>query len=409
MVGAGIAGLSTAWQLLGEGVSVTVLDRGGVAAGASFGNAGWLTPGLAVPLADPAVLRYGVGAVLDPSSPVSVPPQADPGLALFLLRLAARCTMPTWRRTMAALVPLNRLALATYDELEAGGVAARTVPGPAVAAFDDEEGVAALFHELELVREAGLEVQAEQVDGDRVRELAPLVGPGIRAGVVIEGQRRLDPPLFLSALADAVRARGGVIRAGAEVARLRHGPGGIAVDVVGAEPVVADQVVLASGAWLPALAREHGVRVPLRAGRGYSFSVPGPEPALDLAVYFPQPRLVMTPLSGGRVRLGGTMEFRPPDAPLVPARIEGLVRAAAPRLPGLDLSPEQRREEWVGSRPVTLDGLPLVGATRTPGVWVHGGHGMWGMCQGPATSRLLAEQMLTARTPPELAPLDPLR
>ena len=151
------------------------------------------------------------------------------------------------------------------------------------------------------------------------------------------------------------------------------------------------------------------IRDRLRAGRGYSFSVPGPQPDLDLPVYFPQPRLVVTPLAGGRVRIGGTMEFRPPDAPLVPARIEGLVRAGAPRLPGLDLSPERRREEWVGSRPVTLDGLPLVGATRTPGVWVHGGHGMWGMCQGPATSRLLVEQMLTARTPPELAPLDPLR
>lgn len=409
VVGAGMVGLATAWHLLERGVEVVVLDRGGVGAGASFGNAGWLTPGMAVPLADPAVLSYGAGAVLDPASPVSVPLQADPGLALFLVRLAARCTARQWRRTMGDLVPLNRMALDAYDELEAGGLEARSVAGPVVAAFADDAGAEALQHELALVREAGQEVEAEDVDGDRVRELAPVVGPRTRRGVLIHGQRRIDPPRYLASLTDAVRARGGQVRAGAEVARLRHGAGGICVDVVGAEPVVTDQVVLATGSWLPQLARMHGVRVPLRAGRGYSFSVPAPQDPLGVAVYFPHERLVCTPLEGGRVRIGGTMEFRPTDAPLDPARIEGLVAAGTPLLPGLDLSAPARQDEWVGARPVTLDGLPLVGPTRTPGVWVHGGHGMWGMCQGPATARLLAEQMVTGAVPQALVPLDPLR
>ena len=409
VVGAGMAGLATAWHLLERGVEVIVLERGGVAAGASFGNAGWLTPGLATPLADPAVLRYGVGAILDPASPVSIPPQADPGLALFLVRFAARCRMPQWRRTMSSLVPLNAMALAAYDELEAGGLQVRTIPGPAVAAFTTEKAVSALVYELDLIRAAGQDIEAERVDGDRVSELAPVVGDGVDFGVVVEGQRRIDPAPFMDSLADAVRARGGDVRVGAEVARLRHGRGGISVDVVGDQPVVADQVVLATGAWLPRLAGPHGVRGPLRAGRGYSFSVAGPEPELDVAVYFPHERLVCSPLAGGRIRIGGTMEFRPTDAPLEQARIEGLVQASAPLLPSLDLSPGARQDEWVGPRPVTLDGLPLVGAARTPGVWVHGGHGMWGMCHGPATARLLVEQMLTGRAPAALRPLDPLR
>lgn len=409
VVGAGMVGLSTAWHLLERGVEVTVLERSGVAAGASFGNAGWITPGLAVPLADPAVFAYGLGAVLDPASPISVPPQADPGLGLFLARFLARCRMPVWRRTMAALVPLNTMALEAYDELEAGGLGARTVAAPLVAAFTTEKAVSALFHELDLIRAAGQEIEAVQVDGDRVRELAPVVGPDVDFGVVIEGQRRIDPGPFTEAMAQAVRDRGGQVRVGAEVARLRHGPGGIAVDVVGDAPVVADQVVLATGAWLPRLAAGHGVKVPLRAGRGYSFSVAGPQPELEVPVYFPHERLVCTPLAGGRIRIGGTMEFRPTDAPLVEARIEGMVAAGSPLLPELDLSAGARSDEWVGARPVTLDGLPLVGAARTPGVWVHGGHGMWGMCQGPATARLLAEQMVTGVVPEPLRALDPLR
>lgn len=404
-----MVGLATAWHLLERGVEVSVLERSGVAAGASFGNAGWVTPGLAVPLADPAVFSYGVGAVLDPASPISIPPQADPGLALFLARFAARCRMPQWRRTMAALVPLNEMALDSYDELEAGGLEVRSVPAPLVAAFTTEKAVASLFHEFDLIRAAGQEIDAERVDGRRVRELAPVVGEDVDFGVIINGQRRIDPGPFMDSLADAVRARGGEVRLGAEVSRLRHGPGGIAVDVVGGEPVVGDQVVLATGAWLPRLAGPHGVRQPLRAGRGYSFSVPGPDPALEVPVYFPHERLVCTPLSRGRIRIGGTMEFRPTDAPLVPARIEGLVAASKPLLPSLDMSVGRREDEWVGARPVTLDGLPLVGAARTPGVWVHGGHGMWGICQGPVTARLLAEQMVTGRVPQALVPLDPLR
>ena len=77
VVGAGMVGLSTAWFLQEHGVEVTVLDRDGVAAGSSWGNAGWLTPGIATPLPEPAVLKYGLRAVLSPSSPVSTSNSID--------------------------------------------------------------------------------------------------------------------------------------------------------------------------------------------------------------------------------------------------------------------------------------------------------------------------------------------
>ena len=81
-------------------------------------------------------------------------------------------------------------------------------------------------------------------------------------------------------------------------------------------------------------------------------------------------------------------------------QVDGLLRGV-----GLD----DRRDEWVGSRPVTPDGLPLAGATAVPGVYVAGGHGMWGIALGPATGRLLARQIVTGEIDPVLAPFDPLR
>jgi D-amino-acid dehydrogenase len=166
-----------------------------------------------------------------------------------------------------------------------------------------------------------------------------------------------------------------------------------------------DAVVAATGVLLPRLARRFGVRRPVQAGRGYSFSVPaGRVPAGP--IYLPEQRVACTPLDG-RLRLVGMMEFRRPEDPLDPHRIRAIVEAARPFLREVDL--DDRRDEWVGSRPCTADGLPLVGPTASRRVFTAGGHGMWGIVLGPLTGRLLAEAIVSGRVPPALAPLDPLR
>src|SRR5690606_18832339 len=111
VVGAGMVGLATAWFLRERGVEVTVLDRKGVAAGASWGNAGWLTPAIATPLPEPAVLRYGMRAVLSANSPVYVPPTLDPRLARFVAGFVRHSTDSRWEKAMQALIPVNARSL----------------------------------------------------------------------------------------------------------------------------------------------------------------------------------------------------------------------------------------------------------------------------------------------------------
>ena len=166
-----------------------------------------------------------------------------------------------------------------------------------------------------------------------------------------------------------------------------------------------DAVVLATGSWLSQLARGFGVRTLVQAGRGYSFSV-DVETMPHGPVYFAAQRVACTPL-GDRLRVAGMMEFRGPDAPLDARRISAIVEAARPLLRGVNL--DERHDEWVGARPCTPDGLPLIGRTRSPRVFVAGGHGMWGITLGPVTGRLLAQGVATGAMPPELAPFDPLR
>lgn len=427
VVGAGMVGLATAWHLQRRGVDVTVLDREGVAAGSSWGNAGWLTPGMAMPLADPTLWTYAPKALLDPAAPLHVPARLDPRLWSFLARFATHATQRAWDRAMAALTPIDRLALDAFDELAAHGVAARSTPGPFVIGFEDEKQAAPFLHEIAQVEAAGQVVPLRRIDrpdgaarpsasshpgGGPAPEGTDAVGrpaqltDRVRAVYALEGQRFIEPGPFVGALGDAVRARGGRIVTGATVTGLRAQAGrGVQVLVDGQDPVVADVAVLATGAWLPGLAKPLGVRTLVQAGRGYSFTVKTDVP-VEQPIYLPSRRVACTPYQG-RFRIAGTMEFRSPDEPFQPRRIDAILASVRDLFQGVDL--DDRHDEWVGSRPVTPDGLPLVGATRAPGVYVAGGHGMWGIVLGPATGRLLAEQIMTGTVPPEIRSFDPLR
>jgi D-amino-acid dehydrogenase len=405
VVGAGMAGLSTAWFLQERGAEVTVFDRVGVAAGASWGNAGWLAPALTTPLPEPAVLRYGLRAVLSPTSPVYVPVRPDPALWRFLIGFARHCTSARWRRAMTAYVALNERALDAFDLLEAGGVPAPTRSAePFLACFRTDTDRRTLLAELTEMEALGQKVDVEVLDGAEARRREPALTGEIGAALQLHGQRFIDPPRFAAALAAAVQERGACLRVGLTV-RDVFDLGDAVVLHTDEGRHRFDAVVVATGAELNRLTGRFGVRRPVQAGRGYSFSVAAPRlPAGP--VYLPTQRVACTPLRG-RLRVAGMMEFRRPEEPLDPRRIRAIVDAVAPFLRDLDL--DDRRDEWVGSRPCTPDGLPLIGPTTSTRVFAAGGHGMWGIVLGPLTGQLVAEAVLTGRTPPELTAADPLR
>ena len=402
VVGAGMVGLATAWHLQEHGVEVTVVDRTGVAAGSSWGNAGWLTPGKAIPLADPSLWTYGPRALLDPDAALHVPFRVDPALWTFLARFAAHGTHRAWDRTMAALTPIDRMALECFDELGAGGVDAWTREGPFVIGFAEEAHSPGFLREVEGVIRHGQDVPFERLDDPR--SLAPQLSNAVKVAYRLDGQRFLEPGPYVEALAASVVARGGELRTGVAVTEISGGTRP-SVTLADGERLEADSVVVATGAWLPELARRFGVRTRVQAGRGYSFTVATEQPSTH-PVYLPFQRIACTPYQG-RFRIAGTMEFRRPDEPLQARRIQAIINQARRLFTGVDL--EHREDEWMGSRPVTPDGLPLVGATRAPGVYVAGGHGMWGIVLGPATGKLLAQRIVTGETHPAIAPFDPLR
>lgn len=417
IVGGGMSGLATAWYLQERGVEVTVLERRQVAAGSSWGNAGWLTPALTLPLSEPSVLTYGLKAMFDPMSPLYVPLTMDRQLLRFLSGFARHCTPGRWREAMAVFTEVNQVGLEAYDELQAGHTHAHsqsrgavdepTRPAqPFLAAFASEKDRQGLVREFDGVERAGGKVDYELLTGEEVRAFEPSLTEAVSAGVAIHGQRFINPPRYMAALAASVRHRGGTILEGVDVADIRRSGAGVELLGSRGESLLrADHAVLATGAWLGGLARRYGVRQVVQAGRGYSFTVV-PDSMPTHPLYFPTQRVACTPL-GDRFRVAGMMEFKDADAPFDPRRVRAIIGAVRSMYQGIDW--DDRREEWVGSRPCTPDGLPLIGRTRDERISVAGGHGMWGVALGPLTGKMLAAELTGGHVPGVMRHFDPLR
>jgi D-amino-acid dehydrogenase len=403
VVGAGIVGLSTAWFLQERGVSVSVVDRTGVAAGASWGNAGWIAPALSIPLNEPRMLSYGLRSFLNRTAPLRIPLAADPALWRFLMRFAANCRTPSWTRAARASATLGQGCIAAYDVLVSNGVDASITDAPITAVFRTSHDAEHLLEGLQRMRDAGQPVSTTELTGAALREQVPLASSAVAAGVRINDQRFVDPGKFVQALGRAVVERGAELHT-MDVADVVAAADGVSVQPRSGPALRADVAVIATGAWLSRLVRRW-VRVPVQAGRGYSFTVPVEHPVYG-PLYLPDARVACTPL-GGKLRVTSMMELRRPEAPVSAARVDAICEAAGQFLDGVRWA--ERDEVWVGPRPLTPDGRPLVGQVSGDGVYVAGGHGMWGMKQGPVTGRLLAEQITTGKQPAALREFDPLR
>lgn len=187
VVGAGIVGLSVAWFLQEEGFQVTVLDRNGVAAGASAGNAGWICPGFATPLPEPSVLKYALRSLAQRDSALRVAPAALPHTAAFFARFALSCSDRAWRRGVVHLARLGALAQESYDLLQKGGVSGELVAAPMLLAFGSPPDAAPVWHELRALAAAGQGYPVTELDQAALREAQLLLSARATCGLRLDG------------------------------------------------------------------------------------------------------------------------------------------------------------------------------------------------------------------------------
>ena len=391
-------GVCCAYYLARRGAAVTVLERRDVARGASYGNAGAITPGH-VPINKPGRVSQAMRSLGRPTSPLYLAPRFDPALAWWLLDFARHCTASHLEASMGILGPLGHATEKLLDDLMSGE---RLDCGyrreGRYDVFLTERGLAAARAEAELVRRFGFD--AVVLSGPELREREPALADGVVGGVFDAGASIADPYRFVLELAERARRLGASIRTGCAVRRVRvPGDRVEGVELAGGEVVVADAVVLAAGAHTSNLTRPLGLRLPLQGAKGYHRDrdlADGATPALRKACLLGEYGVFCTPLDGF-VRFAGTLEFSGLNEEMRRARLEQLTNAAGRYFKGMrDAAPVS---EWCGLRPCLPDGLPAVGLVpRVPGLFLATGHAMMGLTLGPVTGHLVAELVLDGKS-----------
>ena len=401
ILGAGIVGTCTALELARAGYRVTVFDSGGPGAGASYGNAGLVSPDSVLPAAMPGTLRKVPGWLLR-NGPLRIDPghaaRIAPWLARFVLA-GRRSRIPATARALRAL---HRDAFDLYrDLLGARDHADLLRRNGVVQVWHGANPVTPLMHDL--WTEHG--VVTQPLGRDDLRQLLPDLAPGIGEGLLFPNNGMTASP---ARLVDTLFAR--AVEAGAalrreRVMKLLPVEGGWRV-LSNLGDTTFDTAIVAGGAWSMDLLRPLGLRLPLDTERGYHLMFPEPGIDLRLPVVHRGLGLGINPMEHG-LRVTGRVELAglaaPPDE-----RQGAAIRADAQRLfPKLDT---RERALWMGFRPSMPDSLPVIGpAPGHPGLILAFGHGHFGMTGAPATAKAVAALVAGMSPPLDLAPYAPSR
>lgn len=388
VVGAGVAGLSSAVYLRRDGHQVTVLDPLPPAGGASFGNAGLISPGAHLPQALPGMLRQVPRWLLDPLGPLAIRPRAALRALPWLLRWIAASREARVRQIAQTLHDLHRDSFECWTELLG--------PMRVEALFRRQgqmhawEGGAPAKADLASALRERFGTRARVLDGAEMRDLFPGLSPSVTRGLVMpDNGHVISPAKAVAALGEVLRIEGGTVLA-QRVMKLVPTEGGGWLVMADTANHRADAVLVSAGVWSTEMLKALGVRLPVQAERGYHVSLPNPSVPLPMPISIKSRGFAMTPMEEG-LRCAGTVEIARPEDPPDERRAQKLLAHARALFPGLRHAPARM---WMGSRPSTPDSVPVIGpVARRPGLFLCTGHGHFGMTAGPSSGRLLARLM----------------
>ncbi len=399
VVGAGIVGICCGLSLLEKGEAVTLIDRDAPGQGASYGNAGVISPWSTVPQSLPGVWKSIPKWLLDPEGPVAVRPGYLPKAlpwALRFLRAGRPDKITGISDAMAALtgpsVDLYRHHLrgTGHESLVRDSWYLHVYRRAEDAHLGDAAGRLRARHHTPM----------EVISGHQLRDIEPALSPDFKAAIVIRDQARaIAPGRIGQVLAEKIQALGGQVLRGT-VHQLTPGDNGWTVDSdLGS--LTASKVVMAAGAWSARLLAPLGLRLPLEAERGYHLVFKNPGVVLNNSIMDVDGKFVTSSMDTG-VRSAGTAEFAGLDAPPDYRRARIFKRLTKRMLP--DLNTEEV-EEWMGARPSFPDSLPCIGELPgLSGLFAAFGHSHYGLMMAPATGRVVADLVSGTRPNMDLAP-----
>ncbi|MER9026566.1 FAD-binding oxidoreductase [Mesorhizobium sp. M0815] len=405
VIGAGIIGLSVAYEALRNGAVVTIIDRDPEGDKASFGNAGGIAVTEVIPASVPGLWKKVPQWILDPLGPLAFRVSHTPLLLPWLWDFARAGTKSQASRISEALAEINGRV---YDDLlplfNKVGLADDLFRKGALTVYESESGLLQDKHEWDRKRDFGIE--AKEVSAVEIREMEPALGSIVKGGVFTPQWSHVSDPMKVVAVLRNWLIANGVEVVRGQVSRIDPATIGGEIFLDDSRAIKAEKVVIAAGAWSGLLAKTLGDHVLLESERGYNTTIPSSGITLEREVIFAERKFVATPLSVG-LRIGGAAEFGGLRAAPNYARSHALLKLAKLYLPGLK---ETEGVEWSGHRPATPDSLPIIGRSRVSADIIYAfGHGHLGLTQGPTTGKIVGDLLFGRKPPINIAPFSATR
>lgn len=397
IIGGGVIGLCSAYYLQKEGYEITVIERGDITDGCSFGNMGYMSPSHFVPLASPGIIAEGLKHMLSSSSPFYIKPRLNWDLMQWGWHF--------WKSSNAATVKKNAPHLNDLLQLSRGLI--NDMRSEIGDTFEMEEKGCLMMckqqktldHEFHLADDAekfGLKV--DRLQKDDVQKLEPDVELNVAGAVLFKDDCHFNPGKMMTALKNDLEKKGVQFQLNTTVTGFEKSGNTISAVITDNGKFNCEQLIVATGSWLPVVAKMMGIKLLLQPGKGYSHTYQHVEKNIKYPAILVDGRCAITPW-GHQLRIGGTMELSGINNKVLINRMQGIYDSARDFYPGLKIDFPPADKIWNGLRPVTPDGLPYIDRTDTyKNVIIAGGHAMLGISEGTGTGKLVSEIMLQKKT-----------
>jgi len=387
VIGGGIVGLSSAFYLRAEGHDVIVLDKGTLSEGASFVNAGYLTPSHIIPLAAPGMIYKGLKWMFNSSSPFYIKPRMDADLISWGWKFMRSCSKAHVQRSLYVIKDINTLSKGLYHEmhesmdfhLEDRGV---------LMAFQTSKAEKEEFPVMKAAQDLGLDVSL--LGANEVNELQPGVKMNIEGAYHYRCDAHTTPGVFMNELRDNLISNGVKIYTETEVNAFYLVDKKIKNVITSQGSFEAEEVVFAAGAWTEKLLKSLKISLSVQAGKGYRINVKTPV-GITMPAILMESKVAVTPMQGF-TRFSGTMEIAGINNTIRMNRVEAIAGAASNYYEGVQLPQEDLEQAKCGLRPLSPDGLPFIGRhSSCENLVMATGHAMMGWSLGPGTGKLVSE------------------
>ncbi len=408
IIGGGIVGLCSAYFLHKEGHNVTLLDKSDISSGASFVNAGYITPSHIIPLASPGMILKGIKWMFNSSSPFYMQPRWDTDFFKWSWYFHKSSTKEKVALAIPLIKEINILSRELFTAIKNTGDLGDFQlerKGLLMLYKTDAEGE----HEMEVAKKAsylGLEVNS--LDKKALNKLQPNLTMDVKGAVHYECDGHTTPTEFMKKMLDYLKRSGVIIKTNEEVTDIVTDNGRITTVITDKTQYSPEEIVLAAGSWSEKLSKKMNLKLPIQAGKGYSINVARPT-GITIPAILMEAKVAVTPMAE-YTRFAGTMEFSGINDIIKKQRVEAIAKAVSQFYPEIEINTKEIGDAKSGLRPVSPDGLPYIGkCSSLKNLTIATGHAMMGWSLGPVTGQLVSEIISDKKTSMDINGFSPNR